>query len=68
MFGGGVQLVHLDAEDCSIQLADAIRDAWDQAPHLRSALRASAMEQIVSSDAGMERVMQLVNAASSDVR
>jgi hypothetical protein len=65
MFGGGVWLVRLDSDDLSSRLPQAIREAWDQAPHVRPTLRARAEEQIVMSMAGLERVVELVNTASS---
>lgn len=62
MFGGGVELVHLDTAHPGGALAAAIRTAWEQAPALQAALRARADVQILQSRAALDRVMDLVDA------
>lgn len=61
MFGGGVELVHLDAADAGRAVAAAIRTAWEQAPVLQAQLRVRADVQILQSRAALDRVMDLVD-------
>ena len=60
MFAGGIELVHLDAPDLGETLDKAIRSAWEQAPSVRSGLRARADVQILASRALLDRVLGLV--------
>ncbi|MFC4949921.1 polysaccharide pyruvyl transferase family protein [Pseudonocardia sp. GCM10023141] len=64
MFGGGLEVVHLDAPDLDTRLRPAIREAWDSAPDLREPLRAQAQIQIASSRATLDRILSRVESHS----
>ncbi|RJO75598.1 polysaccharide pyruvyl transferase family protein [Nocardia panacis] len=66
MFGGGVDLVHLDDAELAERLSAAIRTAWSRADTIRAELRASADDQVESGRRAYERVFTLLESAPAD--
>jgi polysaccharide pyruvyl transferase WcaK-like protein len=62
MFDHGLQLIHLDEPDLDVQLGNAIRSLWQQAPELRDGLRRRAVDQIRTSTEFYARIFELVEA------
>ncbi|MGV9414119.1 polysaccharide pyruvyl transferase family protein [Nocardia sp. NPDC003693] len=65
MFGTGLRVVHLDADDLESRLANAVRELWEAAPELRDTLQQRAVEQIDDARTGLERVFRLVGVRSA---
>ncbi|WKK12365.1 polysaccharide pyruvyl transferase family protein [Rhodococcus ruber] len=64
MFGGGLELIHLDDHDLDALLSKSIRELWEAAPQLRPVLRERARAQIATSREVYERVFGLVERTS----
>lgn len=60
MFGGGIQLIHLDDPDLGSRLDTAIRVAWNEADALRAPLNSRADEQMLASRQAFERLFELL--------
>ncbi len=55
MFGTGLELVDTETEDLQDRLSTAVREAWEQAPEVRPALRTAAEHQVAASRHGFEQ-------------
>jgi polysaccharide pyruvyl transferase WcaK-like protein len=68
MFGGGLDLVHLDDPELEATLRAAVERQWRQAPALRAGLRRRAVAQIRSSAALYDRIFELVESRPGTAR
>jgi polysaccharide pyruvyl transferase WcaK-like protein len=64
MFGGGLRLVHLSGDRLAADLTSAMREAWEQTPHVRPRLLDSAERQIVTSRAALSAILDRVDVGS----
>ena len=61
MFGGGLELIDLNADGVAHRLPEAVRSAWTHAADTRAALLRSAETQIAASRMGLDRVLDSID-------